>query len=163
MKVGIVSDTHDSRDIVDNAVEQFHDAGVDAVLHCGDIIAPFSATPFESEAFDFYAVRGNNDGEWALSTAVDSFGTYCGEMAELVFDDTDFAVYHGTSARIVDALVECGRYDYVCYGHTHQQVHERLGETVRINPGGLPIEGADRRPAAVVVDTDSGDVTFNRL
>ena len=163
MLVGIVSDTHDNGEIVEQAVQLFDQAGVDAVVHCGDIVAPFSATPFEDAGFDFYAVRGNNDGEWALQNVVDDFGTYLGEMGELTFDGQAFAVYHGTSEPIVEALLDCGAYDYVCRGHTHERVHEQRGETTHINPGGISIPPALGAPAAVVVDTDTGDVEFHDL
>jgi putative phosphoesterase len=162
MLVGIVSDTHDNLDIVEQAAERFEDAGVDAVIHCGDIVAPFSATPFDGE-FDFYAVRGNNDGEWSLQDTVADFGTYLGEMGELTLGGAGFAVYHGTSEPIVEALLACDSYDYVCRGHTHQRVHEERGGTVHVNPGGIPIAAAPEDPAAVVLDTDTGDVTFHDL
>ncbi|WP_435144719.1 metallophosphoesterase [Halobaculum sp. P14] len=161
MFVGVVSDTHDNAQYVDAAVDMF-DGTVDVVVHCGDVVAPFSATPFDA-SFDFYAVRGNNDGEWALADAVDSFGTYLGEMGELTFDGVEFAVYHGTSEPIVDALVDSGRYDFVLRGHTHERVHEERDGTVHVNPGGVPIPDAPDDPAAVIVDTETGDVTFESL
>lgn len=162
MKIGVVSDTHDNLDIVNAAVEQFEGA-VDAVVHCGDVVAPFAATPFDAD-FEFYAVRGNNDGEWSLRNAVNSFGAYLGEMGELSLGGASVAVYHGTSQSIVDALVGCGDYDYVLHGHTHQRAHEQQNGTVRINPGGIPTttDGGDP-PAGVVIDTETGDVTFHDL
>jgi putative phosphoesterase len=162
MQFGVVSDTHDNSDIVDAAVETFECEGVDAVVHCGDFVAPFSAAPFDGP-WDFYAVRGNNDGEWALADAVDAFGTYLGELGELEFGRAQVAVYHGTSGPIVDALAECGRYDYVCHGHTHQRVHEDRDGTVRINPGGIAIEPSSEGPAAVIVDPASDEVAFHDL
>lgn len=170
MLVGVVSDTHDNAQYVETAVEAFADAGADAVIHCGDIVAPFSATPFDPDAVDgsgadweFHAVRGNNDGEWTLADAVDAFGTYHGEFASLTLDGTEFAVYHGTSEPIVDALVASGSYDYVLRGHTHERVHEEREGTVHLNPGGVPIPGREEEPAAMVVDTDSGGVTTHEL
>lgn len=163
MEIGIVSDTHDNLDVVQTAVGLF-EGRVDAVVHCGDIVAPFSATPFDGD-FDFYAVRGNNDGEWALRDAVRSFGAYLGEMGELSLGGRSFAVYHGTSQPIVDALVACGEYDYVLHGHTHNRVHETKDGTVRINPGGIgtaPDAGAEP-PAGVILDTTTGEVTFHDL
>jgi len=157
MRLGIVSDTHDDLEAVHAAVETFEREGCDAVVHCGDFVAPFSATPFDA-AFDFHAVRGNNDGEWALAETVEAFGTYHGETAELTVDGREFVVYHGTSGAVVDALVECGRYDYVLHGHTHQFVHEEYEATVRINPGGIPFEGAPGPHYAVVLDTGTGQV-----
>ena len=61
MLIGIVSDTHDDLTAVEAAVSLFEREGVDAVVHCGDFVAPFSATPFDAD-FALHAVRGNNDG-----------------------------------------------------------------------------------------------------
>jgi len=169
MRIGIVSDTHDDLAAVEAAVALFDREGVDAVVHCGDFVAPFSVTPFDVAGVDFYAVRGNNDGEWAVQSTVESFGTYLGEAGALSFggessgsgdggtgsgtnagstdraDAVDVAVTHGTSGVVVDALVDCGDYDYVFHGHTHAHGVEERGETVRVNPGGMPIpvDGAD--------------------
>jgi putative phosphoesterase len=162
MLLGIVSDTHDDQDRVQAAVERFREAGADAVVHCGDVVAPFSATSFDGP-WDFHAVRGNNDGEWALAGAVDAFGTYHGEFGELSLDGHRIAVYHGTSGAIVDALVASGTYDYVLCGHTHERAHEERDGTIRINPGGLPFSDAPGEPAAVLLDTASGAVTFEDL
>ncbi len=159
MLVGIVSDTHDNLDLVDVAVETFDERGVDAVVHCGDVVAPFAATAFD-HGWEFHAVRGNNDGEWALASTIEAFGTYHGEMAELSLDGAEVAVYHGTSGPIVDALVDCGRYDYVFHGHTHERAHEERDGTVRINPGGIAFEGAPDPFSVATLDTETGDVEF---
>ncbi|WP_336327007.1 metallophosphoesterase [Halovenus sp. HT40] len=162
MKVGIVADTHDNQDVIESAVELLTDE-VDAVVHCGDIVAPFSASKFNQD-FDFYAVRGNNDGEWALGDAIRNFGAYLGEMGELSLGGARIAVYHGTSNPIIDALVDSGNYDYVFHGHTHTRVHEKVGDTVRINPGGIGTDSDESEPpAGVVLDTETGDATFHDL
>ena len=157
MLLGIVSDTHDDLDAVEAAVTFFERDGVDAVVHCGDFVAPFSATPFDA-GFEFYAVRGNNDGEWNLQSVVDGFGTYLGEAGALSLDGRDIAVYHGTSDVLVDGLVDAGTYDYVLHGHTHAHGIEERGGTVRINPGGLPIpvEGADDVFRVATIDLAAG-------
>ncbi|WP_144922898.1 metallophosphoesterase [Halorubrum salsamenti] len=177
MRIGIVSDTHDDLDAVEAAVALFEREGVDAVVHCGDFVAPFSVTPFDvgqgpdagddpkaDAGFDFYAVRGNNDGEWAVESTVDAFGTYLGEAGTLSLGAgdagdgaVDVAVTHGTSGVVVDALVDCGDYDYVFHGHTHAHGVEDRDGTVRVNPGGLPIpvDGADDAFRVAVLDTDA--------
>ena len=166
MQLGIVSDTHDNLDYVQQAVQFFEAEGIERVVHCGDIVAPFSATPFDSEAFEFYAVRGNNDGEWALATVVREFGTYLGECGELTLGETSIAVYHGTNKLLREALAESGSYDYVFHGHTHERAIEDYGETVLVNPGGLPIEGADEEFSVAVLDSDSSGadaITHHKL
>ncbi|EMA01745.1 metallophosphoesterase [Haloferax denitrificans] len=162
MKLGVVSDTHDNLDYVEAAVSHFESEGADVVVHCGDIVAPFSAAPFDAD-FDFHAVRGNNDGEWALREAVESFGTYHDDFAHLTLDGQEIAVYHGTEAGLVDALVESGSYDFVLRGHTHERVVEHRGKTTHINPGGLPIPGADDEFHVAIVDLDTGNVASRSL
>ncbi|GAB3692672.1 metallophosphoesterase family protein [Halorubrum pallidum] len=170
MLVGIVSDTHDDLAAVEATVSLFDRLDVDAVVHCGDFVAPFSVTPFDV-GVDFYAVRGNNDGEWAVQSSVESFGTYLGEAGTVSFetedeangdgdaaaeiDTVDVAVTHGTSGVVVDALVGCGEYDYVLHGHTHAHGVDEWDGTVRVNPGGLPIpvDGADDIFRAATLDT----------
>jgi putative phosphoesterase len=162
MLVGLCSDTHDNLALAHGAVETFEDTSVDAVVHCGDVVAPFTASVFDAD-FDFHAVRGNNDGEWSLSETIEEFGTYHGESAHLLLDGRDVAVYHGTSEQLVDALCACGEYDYVVRGHTHERTREDRDGTVHINPGGLPFPGADDEYHVAVLDTDSGDVTFHEV
>ena len=166
MRVGLVSDTHDDLAAVEAAVAAFERERVDVVVHCGDFVAPFSVTPFEMDGVDFYAARGNNDGEWAVQSTVESFGTYLGEAGTLSLGGegargeqgaVDVAVTHGTSGVVVDALVDCGDYDYVVHGHTHAHGVEERDGTVRINPGGLPIpvEGADETFRVATLDVDA--------
>ena len=159
MLIGIVSDTHDDLAAVEAAVSLFEREGVDAVVHCGDFVAPFSVTPFDAD-FAFHAVRGNNDGEWAVESTVEEFGTYHGEAGRLSFDGVAVAVTHGTSDLVVDALVDCGDYDYVFHGHTHAHGVEERGGTVRVNPGGLPIpvEGADDTFRVATLETAKSGV-----
>lgn len=162
MLVGIVSDTHDNGEQVEAAVETFEEREVETVVHCGDFVAPFSVTSFDGD-WDFYAVRGNNDGEWAVEATVEEFGTYMSEMGELTLGGQEVAVYHGTSGAIVDALVECGTYDYVCHGHTHEAGTEEYGGTVRVNPGGIAIPPAPEPFSVATLDTESGEVRFHEL
>ncbi|MDS0260891.1 metallophosphoesterase [Haloarcula sp. S1CR25-12] len=162
MLVGIVSDTHDNGEQVDAAVETFEDAGAEAVVHCGDFVAPFSVTPFDGD-WEFYAVRGNNDGEWAVESTVEDFGTYMGEMGELTLGGQEVAVYHGTSGAVVDALVECGTYDYVFHGHTHEAGTEEYEGTVRVNPGGISIPPAPGAFSVATLETGSEELAFHEL
>jgi putative phosphoesterase len=179
MLVGIVADTHDNLSLAESAVETFTDRGVDVVVHCGDVVAPFTAQLFDGcertdgsrassaqradGAWEFHAVRGNNDGEWALQDAIEAFGTYHGEMAELTVDGAEIGVYHGTSQAIVDALVASANYDYVLHGHTHERTHEVYEGTVQIDPGGIPFEGAPEPFSVAVLDTETGDVEFEEF
>ena len=99
----------------------------------------------------------------ACGPYVGSFGMYLGEAGELTFDGFEIAVYHGTSDTLVDALVDSGKYDYVFHGHTHTREVEERDETVRVNPGGLPIPGADDAFHVAVLDTETGEVSSQQV
>ena len=43
MLVGILSDTHDRLTTLEKALAEFKRRKVDAVIHCGDLVAPFAA------------------------------------------------------------------------------------------------------------------------
>lgn len=166
MRLGLVSDTHDDLTLARAAADHFESEGVETVAHLGDVVAPFTLAPFEG-VDDLHHVRGNNEGESALWRRADDLGTHHGEAAALELADRSVALYHGTAAVLVDALVASGEYDYVCHGHTHEHgVAERDG-TVRVNPGGLPIPGADDAFHVAVLDLDapvgSGAVTHHAL
>ncbi|MFB6292186.1 MAG: metallophosphoesterase [Candidatus Nanohaloarchaea archaeon] len=161
MKLGIVSDTHDHLELAEDAAE-FFEGRVDAVIHCGDMVAPFTAEKFDA-GFDFYCVRGNNDGEWNLKQTVNGFGEFFNNVAELEFSGSSIAVYHGTDEEIARALRESGEYDYVLRGHTHEKKLREVDETLEINPGGIPVPFAPGDFHVAVLDLESGDVEFHRM
>lgn len=158
MRLGLVSDTHDDLDAARRGADALRDAGVDAVAHLGDVVAPFTLAPFEplADGRPFHHVRGNNEGEPALWRAAADLGTHHADAAALDLGGRAVALYHGTSAVLVDALVDSGDYDYVCHGHTHERAAEARGGTVRVNPGGLPIPGADDAFGVAWVELDAG-------
>lgn len=162
MKLGIISDTHDNIEVTEKAIEFFEEEEVDKVIHCGDTVAPFTAELFDRD-FDFYAVRGNNDGEWNLQETIEEFGTWLGEMGELEFDGKQFAVYHGTKPEVARGLVESEEYDYVLRGHTHRKKIGEINGTIEINPGGIKLPGQDEKFHVVILDTESGEVELHGI
>ncbi|MFB6242106.1 MAG: metallophosphoesterase family protein, partial [Candidatus Nanosalina sp.] len=115
--------------------------------------------------FDFYTLRGNNDGEWGLKETVEDFGEWMGNVGELEFSGLDFAVYHGTDEELADGLVESEKYDYVLRGHTHRKkVREsENGETVEINPSGVRLPWQEEKLHVVVMDLETEEFEFHRI
>jgi hypothetical protein len=136
MRIGIISDTHDHRRHVMQAIEIFRRHDILYVLHAGDIVAPFTAKAFaELRPAKLIAVFGNNDGEKLhLKTTIESFGgeihEYCykGELAgrQICMMHTD---------HFAGEVVASQKYDLVIYGHTHHQDIRREGRTLVVNPG----------------------------
>ena len=163
MNVGVISDTHDNVPAVETAMDRFQAAGVDAIVHCGDFVAPPVIPSFDLEGVPVHAVRGNNDGEReGLVSAFESLdgGTLHGRFAELEFDGVDMAVLHGDRRPVIEALATSGEYEYVLHGHWHVREQRSVGETTVLNPGAqFPTVDEDHRTVAVV-DTDRDAVEF---
>ena len=161
MKIGVVSDTHDNIEKAEAAVKFFEAEGAEAVIHCGDMVAPFTAELFDAD-FDFYYVQGNNDGEWNLKEIVEEFGEFYNNIAELEFNGFSFAIYHGTEEEIVDSLVESEKYEYVLRGHTHEKKIEEVDGTVELNPGGIKLPEQEEEFHVVTIEED-GEVEFHKV
>jgi putative phosphoesterase len=163
MQVGIVSDTHDNVPAARAAMDVFEDAGVEAVVHCGDFVAPPLIPYLDRDGVEVHAVRGNNDGEReGLRSAFDSLegGTLHGRFAELEFDGRRFAVLHGEEKPVIEALAASGEYDYVVHGHWHVREERSVGDATVVNPGAhFPTVPEEHRTVAIV-DTDADEVSF---
>lgn len=162
MKLGIISDTHDNFEVAEKAVDFFQEKECEKVIHCGDMICPATAEIFDQE-FDFYGVRGNNDGEWDLKATVEEFGDFYNNIAELEFSGQNIAVYHGTDEEIADSLTSSGKYDYVFRGHTHRKRVKEVKNTVEINPGGVKLPFQEETLHVVVMDLETGEFDFHRI
>jgi putative phosphoesterase len=138
MRIGILGDTHDHRELTLAALAAFRAAGVTRLFHTGDITRPETVRLFAG--FDVTFVRGNNDVALAaLAAALQAIGapgrlplTWTGRLA-----GRRLAMTHGMPREPYAQLVASGRYDYVFHGHSHRRRDKRVGRTRVINPGAL--------------------------
>lgn len=158
MKLGVISDTHDNLEMTKAAVD-FLEEKVDTVIHCGDMVAPFTAKLFNAD-FTFHAVRGNNDGEWNLKETIEEFGEFYNNIAELTFSEKQIAVYHGTEEKIVEALVDSGNYEYVIRGHSHERKFEEKDGVYELNPGGIKFPDQEEEFSVAILNVEKEEVEF---
>lgn len=148
MLLGVVSDTHGHVSNTQRAIRMLASLEVDRVLHCGDIGSEQIVALFNEWPTHF--VFGNVDDDQAsLVAAIEACGQHChGRFGRLEFAGRRIALLHGDeTSRLRDAM-NCGEFDLVCYGHTHQPEQHREGETLALNPGAL--YRAQRHTIAVV-------------
>lgn len=135
IKIGIISDSHDNVENIKKAVKIFKDRKTDIVFHLGDFVNP--ATILLYRGLKLKAVFGNNDGD--KLRLIRSFNEIkseiLGEFGEAELGGLKFALYHGVSPEIKEALIKCGKYDVVFSGHTHIMENKKIGDTLSINPG----------------------------
>jgi len=153
MLVGIVSDSHDHVKLLTRALELFRERKVEAILHAGDYVAPFSAKLLANLTLTggspVHCVYGNNDGERAglksiLPQLVDG-------PLHLDLGGRSIVLHHYVEWIDRAALADA---DIVVTGHTHEIVRETRDGTFYLNPGeccGI-LSG---RPTAALLDTEA--------
>jgi putative phosphoesterase len=161
MLIGILSDSHDHVLHIEQAVDIFEGYDVDTVLHAGDYCSPFTIPPFKG--LDLKGVFGNNDGDHylLLQKFRDIGAHHLGTFGEVTVGDCRIALYHGTDAPITAALEQCGNYDVVVSGHTHEKKRIMVNSTLSINPG--TVHGFGEEATVALFNTDSMDVEFVTL
>ena len=116
-KIGIISDTHGLlRPEVAEALR-----GCEAVLHGGDINREDILTAL-NEIAPTYAVRGNNDGEWAA---------HLPETLSVSLHGIHFFMVH--NKKYIPKETE--GVDVIIYGHSHKYEEKYAGRQLALNPG----------------------------
>lgn len=162
MRIAVMSDSHDNVWKLAEALEKME--GAEAVIHCGDLIAPFVIKRI-GEALPetpVHIVWGNNDGDTHLLTEVaDGFENVHlhGQQARLELGEWRVGVSHYPA--IARDMAASGGYDLVCYGHDHTAHEEMVGDCLLLNPG--EVMGLNGRSSFAWVDTEIGEVTFVEL
>jgi len=156
MKVCILSDSHDHIALIDAAVAEARAAGAEAVLHCGDLVAPSTLHCLEKYGLPVHLIHGNNTGDlYALTQLAHKPGgvvRFHGMDAGIELAGRRiFLVHYPHYAR---AMAVTGDWDLVCCGHSHKaEITEQKncpgGITHLVNPG--TIGGVGQAPATWVL------------
>ncbi len=130
MRFGIISDTHDRLPAIDSALEIMRQRQVDAIIHPGDVVAPFAAKRLLAWTGLLYVTYGNNDGDRkALRTVLPQI------------QEGPLWIPIGGKRILVHHFIDwceqedLERADIVVTGHTHEIVNERHGGKLLLNPG----------------------------
>jgi len=156
MKICILSDSHDNIPLLCAAVVEAKQQGAEAVLHCGDIVAPSTLDKLSPYGLPIYAIHGNNTGDLfmlaKLSYRPNSLIHYYGQKADFTLAGRRICLVH--YPRYARAMAATGDYDLVCCGHSHLTLLETVTNlkhthTVICNPG--TVGGVRGIPATYVL------------
>ncbi len=164
MKICILSDSHDHIPLLDAAVAAALEEGVEAVLHCGDVVAPSTLECLDQYSLPVHVIHGNNTGDLytlgRLAIREENNIHYHGMDAGLELAGRRiFLVHYPHYAR---AMAATGDWDLVCCGHSHKVSIETVanikgGHTHLVNPG--TIGGVGRKPATYLL-ADLSEMSF---
>lgn len=159
MKICIVSDSHDHRQLLASAVNDAKAHGAQAVLHCGDLIAPSTLHAITRPGLPVHIIHGNNTGDlFHLSrVAHESNGQiiYYGQDAVLTLAGRRIFMVH--YPHYAKAMATTGDFDLVCNGHEHKARIEEIanvkgGATLRLDPG--TVAGIGSAPTYILGDLE---------
>ena len=145
MKIGVLSDTHGL--LRQEVLDRF--AGVDAILHGGDINNPGILMTLQSVA-PVHAVRGNNDGEWAEQLP---------EFLDFSLGSARVCMTH----RKRDLPEDLSVYDLFVFGHSHRYEEQRAGRTVLLNPGSCGPRRFNQAITCALVTIERGQISVTRI
>jgi putative phosphoesterase len=137
MKIGVISDTHNH---FDPRIPDIF-AGVDHILHGGDVGLPWIILELESIA-PVTAVLGNND-----------TGLHYRETEVVELGGRKFLIHHIVDlhhpSEPLQRRIAREKPDVVVFGHSHKPFNETIGKTLYFNPGyaGKPRFGQPRSVA----------------
>jgi putative phosphoesterase len=132
VRIGVVSDTHNHLPNARRIVELLNGAGVERVVHTGDITQAKTLDVFGGLRAPLVGVYGNNDVERAaLGAAAARHGFVPAESGlELALAGRRIVVVH--DPRELAARTD---FDLALHGHTHRLTVEREANRLVFNPG----------------------------
>ena len=158
MLIAVMTDSHDHRKALSEAVRLAEENGAKALFHMGDLISPFMLSSFTDFPGMIYLVIGNNDGDQlAVSRTIPQQCPQVREYSRFISVELEevriAAVHYPEHAR---AHAASGNYDMVFSGHTHEYSEKIVGETLLLKPGDL--YGLEGERSCCLVDTETREV-----
>ena len=145
--IGILSDNHS--DWPPHIAESL--AGVDAIIHAGDI-GPYKLVLDMESIAPTTAVLGNTDGDMPIN-----------ESAVATLGSKKFFVQHIVDPHRLEASLreQLKRIepDVFVFGHTHEPFCETLGGILFLNPGSVTRPRGGTQPSMVRMTIDNGKIT----
>jgi len=159
MKICILSDSHDNRTLLEAAVRDAKAAGAEAILHCGDVVAPSTLEVLKPYNLPAHVIHGNNTGDLYMMALVaaklSNRTTYYGQDAGIELGGRRIFMVH--YPHYAQAMATTGDWDLVCCGHDHKadirSIRNLSGDTtLLVNPG--TVGGIKAPPTWVLGDLD---------
>lgn len=144
-KIGIISDTHGL--LRPEVLEILKTC--DCIFHGGDIDKPEILDALRPLA-SIYAVRGNNDGEWAKGLA---------KSLRFFIEGVEFFMVHNKK----DVTWNLGSVQVVVFGHSHKYFEKMIDNRLWLNPGSCGRRRFDKELTMAVMTVDNGSYQVEKI
>lgn len=130
MKILVMSDSHNRRDLVEKCIRQ--NPAADVVIHLGDVVTDIETMPSQFPEKTFFYVHGNCD--WRTEVSATQCITLAGVNVFLTHGHRQGVKYGLTTLMAIARQNEAG----IClYGHTHEPYNKYHDGLYVMNPGSL--------------------------
>ena len=136
-KIGIISDTHGL--LRPEVLEILKTC--DCILHAGDVDRPEILDQLRPLG-NLYAVRGNNDGDWARGIA---------KVLTFQIEGVSFVMAHEWR----HLIGQTEGTNVAVFGHTHKYFAEQAGHLLWLNPGSCGRSRFGQEPTMAVLSVDN--------
>lgn len=143
-KIGIISDTHGL--LRPEVLEILKDC--DCIFHGGDINKPEILDTL-GKMGSLYAVRGNNDKDWAEGLS---------RTLKFRVEGVNFFMTHNKK----DVAWDLGDTDIVIFGHTHKYFEKETDGRLWLNPGSCGPRRFDQEITMILMEVDGGKYRFQK-
>lgn len=144
-KIGIISDTHGL--LRPEVMEILKTC--DCIFHGGDINKPEILDQLHPLA-SIYAVRGNNDKEWAEGLA---------RTLRFSIEGVEFFMTHNKK----DVVWNLENVQVVIFGHTHKYLEQKIDGRLWLNPGSCGRRRFDQEITMAVMTVEDGKYQIEKI
>lgn len=144
-KIGIISDTHGL--LRPEVMEILKTC--DCIFHGGDINKPEILDQLRPLA-SIYAVRGNNDKEWAEGLA---------RTLRFSIEGVEFFMTHNKK----DVTWNLENVQVVIFGHTHKYLEQKIDGRLWLNPGSCGRRRFDQEITMAVMTVEDGKYQIEKI
>lgn len=116
MLIGLIADSHDNLQLIDEAIKLLNEKNLELVLHVGDFVSPFVVSKLKDLNCRVIGVFGNNDGDIELLKKRFNETSNCtiyNFFAQVEIEGYKIGMIHGNETELLNVIVDSGYFNAV--------------------------------------------------
>jgi putative phosphoesterase len=168
MRIAVLSDLHDNLTAWQAALRYLRSEQIETIINCGDTATVETllemAKSFPGVMHTVFGNAANREDELRAAEEISTLRHY-GDVGEVILNGK--SVYFSHFPAAATKAAKSGRYDIVCYGHSHmkrwepldkQKAQQKQPTTWILNPGTLG--GVFQYPSFATIDLQTNSCAF---